>query len=312
MFSLTLLASAKNLKDRTRVHFHSHTFETIAEVRPYGANKIDHGVTRFARLRLSRPALILPGDRFIIRQLSPLMTIGGGVVVDAMPLRSALKKARAAEFLQVFADGDPQDILRARVSRRGARGLSIAQAIAETGWRKEDLERNLDGLVLMNEVFGRDSVSISANAVNDLKSHALVAVTNYHHENPLVAAMNKEALREALHIGPEIFALVSELLENEKKLEAVGDAIRLPGRSVVMKDEEAEAKQIIESAFKKAGLQVPALKDVLDGAQGGQSACAKAGDADVARQSARERSPTISSFIIPPCKISENGCPRKS
>jgi selenocysteine-specific elongation factor len=261
--SLNLLPSAKDLKDRTRIHCHSYTFETIAEVRLHGTNKLDHGGTAFACLRLSKPALILPGDRFIIRQLSPLTTIGGGVVLDAAPLRTVPKKARA-EFLQVFADGDPQDILRARVSRRGARGLSIAQAIAETGWRKEDLERNLNGLVLMNEVFGR-TVSISANAVNDLKSHALVAVTNYHDKNPLVAAMNKEALRETLHIGPEIFDLVSELLVKDKKLDVVGDGIRLPGRGVVMKDEEAEAKRIIESDFRRAGLQVPALKDVLDG-----------------------------------------------
>jgi selenocysteine-specific elongation factor len=34
---------------------------------------------------------------------------------------------------------------------------------------------------------------------------------------------------------------------------------------VVMKDEEAESKKIIEAAFANAGLKVPALKDVLAG-----------------------------------------------
>ena len=32
-----------------------------------------------------------------------------------------------------------------------------------------------------------------------------------------------------------------------------------------MKDEEAESKRIIESAFSSAGLKVPSLKDVLAG-----------------------------------------------
>ncbi len=41
--------------------------------------------------------------------------------------------------------------------------------------------------------------------------------------------------------------------------------MRLAGRGVVMKDEEAESKKIIEAAFATAGLKVPALKDVLTG-----------------------------------------------
>ena len=41
--------------------------------------------------------------------------------------------------------------------------------------------------------------------------------------------------------------------------------MRLAGTGVVMKDEEAESKEIIEHAFASAGLKVPALKDVLAG-----------------------------------------------
>ncbi len=261
---LALLDSAKNLKDRARVHFHSYTFETMAEVKLYETNKLNHGETGFAGLRLSEPALILPGDRFIIRQLSPVTTIGGGVVLDGMPLRSVAKKARQ-EFLKTLTDGDLQAILRARVFRRGSRGLTIARVIAETGLRKEDIERCLAEPTLKNEIARRGDVLISVGAVNDLKSNAHAAVKQFHDKNPLIPGMNKEALRDALRIEQEAFSLILELLVHEKKLEVVGDIVRLPGRGVVMKDDEAEAKQTIENAFKVAGLQVPALKDVLAG-----------------------------------------------
>jgi len=56
-----------------------------------------------------------------------------------------------------------------------------------------------------------------------------------------------------------------DILVREKKLEVAGEIVRLPGHGVVMKDEEAESKQIIEKAFASAGLKVPALKDVLAG-----------------------------------------------
>jgi selenocysteine-specific elongation factor len=48
-------------------------------------------------------------------------------------------------------------------------------------------------------------------------------------------------------------------------LEAAGEIVRLPGRVVVLKDEEAESQKVIEQAFASAGLKVPALKDVLAG-----------------------------------------------
>jgi len=49
------------------------------------------------------------------------------------------------------------------------------------------------------------------------------------------------------------------------RIEVAGELVRLPGRGVVMKDEESEAKKTIETAFASAGLKVPAIKDVLAG-----------------------------------------------
>ncbi len=87
--SLTLLPSAKPLKDRARVHLHAYTFETIATVvlfsQKSGQKQVSPGETAMAQLRLADPTLLLPGDRFIVRQFSPVVTIGGGVVLDASP-----------------------------------------------------------------------------------------------------------------------------------------------------------------------------------------------------------------------------------
>ena len=72
-------------------------------------------------------------------------------------------------------------------------------------------------------------------------------------------------LREQLRVGASVFAAVIERLAGEGKLEIAGDVLRLPGSGVVMKDEEAESKKVIETAFASAGLKVPALYEVLAG-----------------------------------------------
>ena len=84
---LNLLSSAPHpLKHRTRVHFHSNTMETVAEIALHGTKQLAPGSEAFARLKLPEPVLLLPGDRFIIRQFSPVVTIGGGVVLDPAPI----------------------------------------------------------------------------------------------------------------------------------------------------------------------------------------------------------------------------------
>ena len=258
--SLSLLYSAKPLKDRARVHLHAYTSETIATVTLYDEKQIGPGLTVFARLRLSDPVLLLPGDRFIMRQFSPVVTIGGGIVLDAAPLA----KGTPQKFLQRLASGDALSVLRARIERRGGCGLSLSQAVAETGWRRE-IEGYLQGAIRNGEIIPIGDLRIEASAIEGMKSALAKALAAFHQQNPLVAGMSKEALRETLDAEPPVFGYVVDSLVRAKKLEISGELVCLPGRGVVMKDEEAESKQIIERAFASAGLKVPALKDVLAG-----------------------------------------------
>ncbi len=96
---LSLLPAApRPLKSRTRVHFHSNTMETVAEIALHGVKQLAPGAQAFARLKLPEAALLLPGDRFILRQFSPVVTIGGGVVLDAAPIP---RMPELEEFLQI-------------------------------------------------------------------------------------------------------------------------------------------------------------------------------------------------------------------
>jgi len=90
-------------------------------------------------------------------------------------------------------------------------------------------------------------------------------VAAFHQENPLVQGIGKQELRERVKAPGEVFAAAMESLVRERKLEGAGEIVHLVGRGVVMKDEEAESKEIIEAAFASAGLKVPALKEVLAG-----------------------------------------------
>lgn len=271
---LSLLPSAKSLKHGARVHFHAYTMESIAEVRLFDSKELRAGDEQWVQLRLREPALLLRDDRFIVRQFSPLTTIGGGFVLDAFSPTRTPRQPDVAAFLTTLTDGSPEKILKSLVKRRGVAGLSIKNVPAEMNIRPEEargLAARVPDLRQCDEVLVSGSVfTYLANAVRE-------AVKQFHDANPLVPGMSREELRERLNllskkvmgdradIAPEVFQGVLKELAYKQTIDLSGDLVRLPGRGVVMKDEEAESKKTIEQAFASAGLQVPALYNVLAG-----------------------------------------------
>jgi selenocysteine-specific elongation factor len=262
--SLSLLPSAKPLKERARVHLHAYTSETIAEVRLYDQKQVAPGESAYAQLRMDDPALLLPGDRFILRQFSPVVTIGGGTVLDAAPALKAKKEA-LGPLLKLLAKGDPEESLRARIARRGHDGLSLKQAVAETGWRRSLVERYLASPLQKKEVLRIGETCLDVVSMEELKTSIKRSVENFQQKNPLVAGISKKELQEIGQAPQETFEAALRFLGQEKKVEVSGEVVRLAGRGVVMKDEEAESKKTIEDAFASAGLQVPALHQVIAG-----------------------------------------------
>jgi selenocysteine-specific elongation factor len=260
---LDLLPSSKPLRQYARVHLHAFTAETIAQVTLLSAKQLLPGESGFARLKLDKPVLLFPGDSFIIRQYSPVITMGGGRVLDAGEPRIRIARDDRLPFLQAISTATPSEALLARVARRGIFGITIADAVAETGWlpaRVQELAAELKTASLL-AIFG--SVIITTHWLERVRRDLLAMVAAFHDANPLQQGINKGQIRDNMPLQPELFDGVIASLLREKKLDAAGELLRLPGRGVVLRDEESESKAQIEQAFAKAGLTVPLLKDVL-------------------------------------------------
>jgi selenocysteine-specific elongation factor len=210
---------------------------------------------------LQDPALLFPGDRFILRQFSPVVTVGGGVVLENQPQR--LLSNQYCTWLATLIDGSRAASLHTRVVARGEKGLTLSDALVRTGWQRAEIESLLGA---MGDVKRAGEAWIHDSALKRLQAAVHAALDAFHKQNPLSPGMSREELRNRFpNLLPEVFEHVFSQLLDQNKLELVGELVRLAGRGVVMKDEEAEAKKTIESAFATAGLKVPYLKDVLAG-----------------------------------------------
>jgi selenocysteine-specific elongation factor len=242
---LDLLASAKPLKNGAPVHLHTGAAEIEAEVRLLDkAATLKPGATAWARIVLREPALILPGDRFIIRMFSPVATIGGGVVSAIGPHKYTRGEDIAGRLTALLA-GNVEPLIAERPN-----GISEAELIALAGLR------TLPAAPLAAKWF------LAPIRVLELKSQLLAAVWKFHREQSLLGGIPKADLKSrVMPVGaPELF---EHLLATSPELVQEGELVRARSHRVVLKMDEQQARTAIEAAFETAGLAAPAVNDVL-------------------------------------------------
>jgi selenocysteine-specific elongation factor len=264
---LELLRSAPKMKHRSRVHFHSGTCETVAELIFYAQKELAPGQSTFAQLRLQDDVLVLSGDRFIVRQFSPVTTIGGGLVLDPLARRPTVRDTARPAFLDTLESGQPGEVLAA-MTERAVLGLSFEEIIARSGWLENEIRRVAKILAETGRikiVSAEPLVLLSGKSFDEISRKIAARVEKFHRENPLLPGISREDLRSSLgrRVRPETFRAALDDLLAQKKLETHGETVKRAGATISLDPEEARAKEQIEKAFAIAGLAVPSVKEVL-------------------------------------------------
>jgi selenocysteine-specific elongation factor len=277
---LHMLPSAPALKNGAQVHFHAGTAEVIATavcLEGRGDNrmerKVEPGERAYVQFRLRDPVLLLPGDRFIIRKLSPLITIGGGRILDnwvpaeTIPARLGRSEESIAR-LRVLERGNREEILLALVSGSPARCLGMEELIARTGWLEQECRHAVQTLQKSGQliVLSENPLRVAEAAhLRGLSEAVLVSLAKFHQANPLLPGASVEAIRAKVltRAHPLVASEVLRQLTDQKKVTLSGETIRLASHKIVLKEEEERAKQQIARAFEKAELTVPSVKEVL-------------------------------------------------
>ena len=272
---VTLLSSAGVLPRRSRVHLHHGSAEGIAEMILLDAEEVAPGESALAQLRVSEPVVVLPGDRFILRRFSPVVTIGGGVVLlNAAPRHRRMEDVAAVRLLETLESGGREEMLAA-LAFADPRGLGLPQILARTGWLKSEALETARKLAATGRAFlvagaaeGTAEENLLVVAPEHRKSlldRVRREVETFHRMNPLAEGISKEELRVRLkrHAGPALFRAALEELAQAGEFRVSGDVVKRAGREIALSADESRAREQIEQAFARAGLTVPALKDVL-------------------------------------------------
>lgn len=254
--SFELLPGASALPHRASVHFHAGTAEIEAEVRLLeGLDPVQPGTHTKLRLLLREPALVLPGDRFVLRNLSPVQTLGGGTVIDNHP-PVRIKRLLAAARVEALENADLAGRVRYLLNR-AANGLALRQLVAATGALPQTVAEvaQKQGARLLQ---GTEPWLVSQNALQDAALDLKEKLAQFHQQNPMLPGMAKAMTRLDPRILSLVLSITPEVLSEQ-------DSLRLASHRPELKADEDAALARIEKLFREAGLAVPALNEALAG-----------------------------------------------
>ena len=264
--TLELLPDApRAVRTRTRVRFHVGTSEIMARVLLLDRAELAPGETAFARVRLEAPLVARPGDRFVVRSYSPVVTIGGGTLLDVDPPRFKRKGPALVAHLEVLRAGSPEVVLEEHIRHVGAGGVRLSTLSGRVPFGPERLRALLEGLQAAGRVISIDrDWFIHPDSFGRLRGLVLDELAAFHRASPLKPGMSREELRgRAGGADERVFGFLLSALGAEGVVKTERDKVRLASHEVRLSPEQQRVVDTLESEFSRAEAAPPSAEEAL-------------------------------------------------
>ncbi|MHC4072145.1 MAG: selenocysteine-specific translation elongation factor [Planctomycetota bacterium] len=272
---LRVLASAKSpLKTGANIKFHTGTSEVLATVYSLESNRIDAGQECLIQVRLDRPQRIVaaPGDRFILRNLSPVQTIGGGTIVEAIPARL---RRNQPEVLRDAKDRATavlveRDFVQYCVKTAEAFAVNEGELSVRAKMLSGPLKDILAELAGEGRVISLDSkLFIHCDTAQDVQQNLIDIVHDFHSSKPESPGLGVEQLYDTSRLRKDVFDGIVRLLTSQGKLVERKHRLALPEHREMFSDDEQELLRSVESLFKIRPFNPPKIEEVAESTKTG-------------------------------------------
>lgn len=273
---LRYLASApRPLRHNATLKFFSGSAEVMARARLLDSEAIAPGGEGWVQLRLAEPVALVRGDRFIGRQPSPAVTVGGGQIVDPHPRRRHRRfRSEVIARLMTLARGSPVEIFLQ--SLETSQPCQLLELMERSGLAMEEAGNVLQELLDSKEVLILDSrirqqlpsiqqlitsnrYLISAAGWQKLSDKLTIALRDYHQRHPLRQGMPREELKSQLRLSTKLLNEVVNRAVSQSKLVDEEAALRLPEHRVKFSADQERQVQELLAAFKKSPYTPPSV-----------------------------------------------------
>jgi selenocysteine-specific elongation factor len=266
---LRILPDVKSpLKNGANVKFHTGTSEIVATVFLLESNTIAAGRESLVQVRLNRPEQIVaaPSDRFILRSLSPVQTIGGGMIIEALTKKL---KRQDERVLQDVRDREKavmseRDWVEYRIKTAEDFAASESELSLRAKMLPGPLREILAGLIGEGKVLNlSQKLYIHSHTCRDVQQKLLDTVGEFHRTKPESPGISSEQLLEAFRLEKDVFDALVSMLISQGKLVERKHRLALPGHKEAFSDDEQKLLSSVESLFKTRSFNPPGPDEII-------------------------------------------------
>jgi selenocysteine-specific elongation factor len=263
-----LVIAPRPLKHRTPHRFHLGTSSTTASIFLLDRDELSPGEGGFAQLRLERPVVSFPQDRFVIRGSGAIQTLGGGVVLDTHPLKHRRYSSAVTDDLIVLRDGSSEEATHQYIVRSGMAGIALGELLARVAMPPNRIQIVLRKMIEKGDILLVDPEKmkvIEKSQYQQLKEMALVQLREFHQKFPMRTGLAKEELRTKLpaELDMKLFQILINDLIQSKKIALEKDKLRLHEHHIASVDEKGLVRRV-EEAVLRGRLQPPSPKELTE------------------------------------------------
>ncbi len=260
-----LLPSAPRKLPRTStVKLYVATSQQAARMTLIDKPTLAPGEEGYVQIRPQKPLCVFRGDRFVIRGESPEFTIGGGVVLDVMPVKLKRKDTERAAWLKLLEEATTPEAALAFLSQKSM-GMGLRELAMRMGAPidrvRAIVEENIRSGAVITSSIGDDMLIIFRDRFEQLKKSVLGEMARFFDAQPHRLFMPREELRSRLgaDLDSHLFEKVLAELMRAGELEATRDGVNLGGRKAQITQVERTLKEKIEKAYRDGGFSPPSF-----------------------------------------------------
>jgi selenocysteine-specific elongation factor len=266
--ALDFLASNKKpIKSRTLVRFHTGTSEILGNLILLDREELNPGDKIVGQLHLESPVALVKDDRFVIRSYSPVRTIGGGKVLNPIPVKHKRFKAEIVEGLARISRRSPEELIEYYIDQSGYQGVSYPDLVIMTNIVEKKLDQMMQGLLSKKIILQLDRdnrIFMHASSFQKLRQKLLGHLNHYHQAHPLKAGMHKEELKTKIprNLNPKLFSLLINQMLKDDEIAAEEETVRLASHKIALGADQTDIQNKIIRAYRQSGLQPPYFKEL--------------------------------------------------
>ncbi|HLD36715.1 MAG TPA: selenocysteine-specific translation elongation factor [Planctomycetota bacterium] len=243
------------VKNFTRVRLHIGTGEFLGRMVLLDKEKLEPGQDGLIQFKSELPLSVAKDDRFVMRLYAPMITIGGGHIIDAHPVKHKRFQTEIVEQLEALEVSDPANSVEQVLINSGLSALHLKDIPVRVNLPDQEVAQIIKGLsesgrIIMGGI--KNQRIMHADNFRLLKDKIVGLMDDFYLKNQSTINIPLKELKSALvknSITDDFLDGALKGLSEEGTVSLAGESAKLSRYSIKLTDKQGQLRQKLEKIY---------------------------------------------------------------